>query len=939
MIVRLRALAAGEAADGLVVGGGRAVAPPRVAFLFTGQGPQYAGMGARLREHDPVFRQAFDDCVAALDPHLDQPLRASLAVGSDAVDDLDEARHAQPAMFAIEYALAAMWRAWGVEPAGVMGHSLGEYAAACVAGVLSLADAARLVALRGRVMDALPAGGMAAVWASEADVAPHLARHGTRLAIAAVNAPGQVVLSGDVEPLSEVCAALEREGVRARRLSMTHAFHSPMVEPALAALTAGASSLEHREPSIPVVSNVTGQLVGTGEITADYWARHARMPVRFAEGLRALHAEGIEVFLEIGPHPALVALGPQCLPEEATCLPTLQRGEDDWACVLQTLSALYARGVDVDWAAFERERDGRRIALPTYPFQGSRHWIETSATPAAGAPDPDTVWQRVVAAGRRQMTQGPLDLGAETYAAKWAALARLAEAYMAAALVELGCFTRAGERHMASALAERWRLTPARRHLLARWLAQLVKAGALVSDGDAVVSATPLSAADLPAQREWARVVCGGMRPLLDYVERCGARLAAILSGTDSPLEALFPDGSVETAEYLYQDWPVARYSNAIARAALEAWVRAQPSDLAMSVLELGAGTGGTTSAMLDVLPADRTVYHFTDVSTFFFGHAARKLASSPFVRTGLLDLERPPAEQGWAPGSQHVVLAGNVLHVTRDLDRTLAHVRTLLAPGGLLIACEVTEQLAWLDVTTMLLADGERFEDRWRGEHDLLAPTRWEQALREHGFTDVAVFPERGAPAEGLAHHVLVARVPGITTRVTLAAPATEGVAAEGTAAEPDVDEACRAAEALRARLAALPAGEQHEALIGYVRDALARVLRLEAPEDLDRRVRLSNLGVDSLMALELRKRLGVGLGLARPLPATLVFDHPSIEAIARLLGRELEPAAVGPASEPAPTTATAEAPTRRLAVADVENLSDEDVESMLLKRLESLR
>jgi len=359
-------------------------------------------------------------------------------------------------------------------------------------------------------------------------------------------------------------------------------------------------------------------------------------------------------------------------------------------------------------------------------------------------------------------------------------------------------------------------------------------------------------------------------------------------------------------------------------------------------VVELGAGTGGLTAGVLDAFPAARTVYHHTDVSTFFFDHAARKFAAYPFVRTGLLDLERGPAEQGWSAGSYHVVLAGNALHVPHDLDRTLAHVRELLAPGGLLIACEATEHLAWLDVTTMLLADGERFDDQWRGDHMLLEPSRWDQALRAHGFTDVAVFPEPGSPGEGLAHHVLVARVPGATARVSLAASEAGGAAAEGVVAADEADDSRGAVDELRGRLAALPAGEQHEALIGYVRESVARVLRLETPEELDRRDRLTKLGVDSLMALELRKRLGAGLGLARALPATLVFDYPSIEAIARLLARELEPVPEEP--PPAPDAAPADAlvpaaPSRRLGVADVENLSDEDVEALLLKRLESRR
>ena len=940
MAGRLRAFAAGAEADGVVTGSRRTAGPARVAFLFTGQGPQHAGMGARLYAIDPTYRRAFDECAAALDPHLDRPLRASLATGADAVGDLDQARHAQPAMFAIEYALAAMWRAWGVEPAAVIGHSLGEYAAACVAGVLSLPDAARLVALRGRVMDALPLGAMAAVWASEAEVAARLAPHGGSLAIAAVNAPGQVVLSGTVEAIREACIGFERDGVRVRPLTMTHAFHSPMVEPALAALTAEAAQIEHREPRVAVVSNVTGRLIGAGEITPAYWARHARMPVRFAEGLRALHAEGIDVFLEVGPHPALVPLGPQCVPEETvTWLPTLQRGEDDWGCVVQALAALYARGVDVDWAAFERGRPRRRVVLPTYPFQRARYWIDetTSARPAA-IPDPAAVWECVVGAGRRQMEQGPLDLAADTYPAKWAALARLAATYATTALVELGSFTQAGERHTLAGLAERWSLTPARKHLLSRWLARLVAAGALVREGDAFVSAVPLSTAALPTHRESARAALADTPALMDYVERCGSRLAAILAGAESPLETLFPGGSFATAEYLYQSWPVARYINAIARAAVEAWVHAQPADLPLRVIEVGAGTGGTTSAVLAALPAERTVYHYTDVSPFFFGHAGPKFAAYPFIRTGLLDLERCPSRAGLDAGE---------LRRRRGGQRAARHA----GPGPHARARAQPAGARW--PPGRLRGDRPpavvRHDDRAdRG----LAALRRSMARRPPaahagpmggGLERPRLQGRRRVPRARLARRDARSsrdrrHGPGHSrARVDRERRRRRGRSQPRDRRGPRRKRADR-----RPGLQAVPRRaarrRAHEALVGYVREASPGSCGSTRPRSWIADHRLMDLGFDSLMAVELRKRLGVGLGLARPLPATLVFDHPTIDAVPACLrgrsSRSRRRRARGDTGWRAPAASPG-----RLAVEDVAQLADEDVEALLLKRLEDLR
>ena len=888
----LEAVVAGREADGVFRGAGRVAGVPQVAFLFTGQGAQYPGMGRRLAEMDGTFRRVLEECAEALDPHLERPLRAILAQAPAAPQELDEARYAQPAVFAVEVALSAMLRDWGVEPAAVIGHSLGEYAAACVAGVLRLEDAARLVAVRGRVMDALPRGAMAAIWMSEEAIRPLVADCGAgQVAIAAINAPDQVVVSGLAPAVDAVCARVEREGVRVRRLTMTRPFHSPLVEPSLAELAAEAARLEHREPRIAVVSNVTGRLAGPGELGPAYWARHARQPVRFAEGLAALGAEGFGVFVEIGPHPTLIGLGPQCLAGAGAWIPTLRRDQDDWQALRETLAALYTQGVDVDWAAVDRGQERRLVTLPTYPFQRRRHWAGSAAsTPPVSAPA--GVWEAVAAAGRRQMAQAPLDLAVGSYPAKWHALNELATAYAAAALAGLGCFTRPGERRTLDALAGGWAPAPARRHLLSRLCRRLVETGLLERHGEELVSPAPLSAEPDEALKRQAKAALADAPALFEYVQRCGARLGAILAGGESPLETLFPGGSLDTAEYLYRDWSVARYMNGLAAAVVEAWVRSQPTGLALRVLEVGAGTGGTSSAVLPMLPADRTTYAFTDVSPFFFEHAARALAAYPFVRHALLDLERDPCAQGWEPGSVHLVVAANVLHATRDLDRTLEHVRTLLAPGGMLVAYEATEHHPWLDVTTGLIEGWHAFADRWRNDQPLLEPDRWAAALEAHGFAPVGTFPTGDSPAAVLGQHIIAALVPGLTG-ATAEAPVLTGPTAAGLA-EPSAGGS--PTEELRRRLVEAAEADRHEILVGHVRQVVARVLRLDAPESLDRRSGLMDLGIDSLMALQLRKRLGAGL--TRPLPATLIFDHPSIDAIARLLGREL---AVGAADESA--------------------------------------
>ena len=367
-------LAAGDPGSGVVVG--RAKPAGKTAFVFPGQGSQWLGMGRQLYERFPAFARTFDEAVAAMDGHLRLPLR-EVMWGADA-ELLQSTEFAQPALFALEVGLASLWRSWGVTPDVVMGHSVGEIAAACVAGVLSLQDASKIVAARGRLMAQLPVGGvMVAVTANEAEVAPLLSEG---VSIAAVNGPNSVVLSGEQDVVGVIADRLAEKGRRVHRLAVSHAFHSVLMEPMLDEFAHLVAEVEARQPRIRLVSNVSGQLVGPGYGSAQYWVEHVREPVRFFDGVHAAEVLGVAAFIEVGPGSGLSAAVDQSLTnEQPISVATMAKDRPEIDSLLSAAGQLFTSGVSVDWPAVFAGSGARRVGLPTYGFVRQRFWLGAGA--------------------------------------------------------------------------------------------------------------------------------------------------------------------------------------------------------------------------------------------------------------------------------------------------------------------------------------------------------------------------------------------------------------------------------------------------------------------------------------------------------------------------------------------------------------------------------
>ena len=1075
---------AGEEIAGIFVGDmPKSVPAPKIAFLFTGQGSQYVNMGRQLYQESPLFREVVDKCDRILNKLSGKSILDVIYPQDGETSVIDQTAYTQPAIFTIEYALAKLWESWGIKPDVVMGHSVGEYVAATVAGIFSLEDGLKLISARGRLMQQLPAGGeMVAVMASESKVEPIISPYADKVAIAAINGPKSIVISGVAEAVREIVSSLESSGIKTKQLQVSHAFHSPLMEPMLAEWEAVAKELTYNQPEIAVISNVTGTVADESITTAKYWVAHVRQPVRFAQGMEALQEKGYETFLEIGPKPILLGMGRRCLPDGlGSWLPSLRPNMDEWQQMLSSLGELYAKGAKVNWLEFDQHYNPQKVTLPTYPFARERYWaevngyqkgwvasgqrvkdihpllghkinfagqqqvfesfigsenpaylkdhrvfgqallpttaylemataigrnhyqtpnvvvknlkierglvlpegerkiVQTILTPsdtttqfqifsqqqedneeipkwllhAAGEIEPATevseekfdtekylgecsnsvevkqhylktqqqgisygksfqgiqeLWQgenqaiaqigipEEIAVGIEEYNIHPAILDAafqvtfnalpeqsssqETYlpvgveelttysqpgkylwahasissegneendvtqkgslkanvilsdekgeviakiiglrvklASKEALLGRkeetitdllyeiewrsqgrlgrllppdymlaptefeqqlqpivtefsnqpdlknyrtipslldeLGREYVLQAINQMGWPYQTGDKFNSESEFQRLEIVPEQQRLFNRMLQILAEDGIVreldsqgtnkewemlqtldrsvtnqgEKKGEEFLSEYPIAEAEL------------------ELLNRCGAKLSEVLQGTQDPVQLVFPSGDLSSATRLYQDSTQAKMMNTLVEQSVAKAIEKLPKSRGVRLLEIGAGTGGTTSYILPLLPENSTEYAFTDIGALFTSKAKEKFQQYEFVKYETLDIESDPTNQGFEAHQYDVIIAANVLHATVNLKETLSNTRKLLAPGGVLLLLEATTKNRLGDLIFGLLDGWWRFEDlELRPDYPLLTRSKWKEVLRETGFAEISALPE----------------------------------------------------------------------------------------------------------------------------------------------------------------------------------------------------
>ena len=739
-----------------------------VVFMFSGQGSQYVNMARELYETQTPFREPIDKCCTLLQSHLGFDLREILYPTQEqtetATEKLKPTAITQPALFVIEYALAQLWMSWGIKPAAMIGHSIGEYVAATLAGVFSLEDALALVTTRGQLMQSMPTGSMLAIPLPENEVKALIA--GTSLEIATINSPNNCVISGTTAAIEAFEKELASKEIEGRHLHTSHAYHSSMMEGMLAPFTDKVKLVKLNAPTIPFISNLTGTWITPEQATnPSYYAQHLRSCVRFADGIKQFFTYPDQILLEVGPGRTLSTLAKRHpdKPTEQITLTSVRHPQEEGSDVtflLKALGQLWLAGTEVNWDSYYGEEKYYRIPLPTYPFERKRYWIDPPQKQPTTQVNQQQLWQSAVAAGFQQAQEGISQFEQPDYLEQQVVQDRICAAYMAKAIKDLGIFANPEDKYSLAEIFEQFPIKADYKQLLTRWLEVLVQRGMLQQKGEYFFQLQALSPEEFDALVQEFQAKFANQPEQARLIQGFGNNHVPLLKGEEIGQNILFADGNLDVYAKLEKESEgLSSYNNAIMRAIVEKVVQSLPQSNHLKILEIGAGQGLSTNWLLPLLPPERTHYTYTDIGESFLKFGKKKFQPYSFIEYRVFDMEKSPESQGFELNSYDLIVATDVIHVTNNIDATLERVRSLLASGGLFLLNELTLPNLQFDIIYGLLMpsfDDPSFDDGVRNSgNPFLTKEQWQQALQSHGFVEVKNFPEQDVNG----HHIILGR------------------------------------------------------------------------------------------------------------------------------------------------------------------------------------
>ncbi|NWB89993.1 type I polyketide synthase [Pseudomonas agarici] len=720
-------------------------------WLCSGQGSQWAGMGQSLYGQSEAFTQSLDRSFAVCAAHLQLPLKAVM-FGEHAglIDRMD---YAQPAIVAHAVAMAAHWRALGLTPDWLIGHSVGEYAAAVIAGIYRMEDVLPLVISRGRLMHQCAAeGAMLAVFCDAAQLAPLADQHGVEIAV--YNGQRQLVACGTRSGIDALALVLQTLRIRCHRLNIAGAAHSRLLDPILDEFQQASSALRARPGNIPLISTLSGQALTHAELDSGlYWRRHLREPVRFHQALEQALRSDISLGLELGADASLTAIASHLPKTQVRWVASARRHKPAPGVLQDSLLRLFAAGVTLPWRELLPSH-GQRIQAPLYTFDQQRYWCDT---PCSASPNQE---DRLLQGGREVAVREGANLDLPRLERLYTCVTQLHGLYVDQMVRQ--CVGDGIDRGVTALdILRGGRLLPRYRQLLVRLLNACVEDGYYRHHHGLYHSARAVPVAERTALLHTLRACCEGLDVIADTVERAGEQLCAMMNGTVEPVAVIFPQSASSGVEVLYQQFSFGRYFNQIAAGVVAGLVREhqQAEARPLRILEVGGGTGGTTAWLLPVLKDVAQVnYCFTDISAIFSRRAEEKFAEFPFVEYRQFDLQKPATDQGFQAGHYDLIVAANVIHATQHVGQTLRNLRPLLKPGGALLMREITRPMRLFDFVFGPLVL-PLYDEQARGGELFLSTEQWRQQCQASGFERLHWLPDDGSATARISEHILLAR------------------------------------------------------------------------------------------------------------------------------------------------------------------------------------